>query len=61
MTPRARVARFLEGCDKGRKLAESEDLPERLAIEAENDALLLASIELQLLSKVHSSRSCPYD
>ncbi|RXG88294.1 hypothetical protein [Bradyrhizobium vignae] len=47
MTPRARVANLLEGCDNGRKLAESEDLLARLIVEAENDALLLASIELQ--------------
>jgi len=47
MTPRARVARFLEDCDNGRKLAEAEDLLERLVIEAENDVLPLASIELE--------------
>ena len=47
MTPRARVARFLEGCENGRKLADSKDLLERLVVESENDALLLASIELE--------------
>lgn len=47
MKPSTRVAKFLERCDQERQLRDSRDLLERLVIEAENDALLLASIELE--------------
>lgn len=47
MKPNTRVAQFLELNDRGQQLRDSRDLLERLVIEAENDALLLASIELE--------------
>jgi len=47
MKPSTRVVQFLERSDQGRQLGDSRDLLERLVIEAENDAFLLASIELE--------------
>ena len=47
MKPSTRVFNFLHNCDRSLKLTDAADLLERLVIDAENDVLSLAAIEIE--------------